>query len=61
MKFDHLRARGAFLVSAEKKDGKVVSVKILSEKGRRLLMVSPFTGEVIDRSTKAGELIVLDK
>lgn len=61
IKFDHLRARGAFLVSAEKKDGKVVSVKILSEKGKRLLMVSPFTGEVIDRSTKAGELIVLDK
>ena len=48
-------------MSAEKKDGKVVSVKILSEKGKRLLMVSPFTGEVIDRSTKAGELIVLDK
>ena len=61
IKFDHLRARGAFLVSAEKKDGKVVSVKILSEKGKRLLMVSPFTGKVIDRSTKAGELIVLDK
>ncbi len=61
VKFDHLRARGAFLVSAEKKDGKVVSVKIQSEKENRLLMVSPFTGEVIDRSLKAGELIVLDK
>lgn len=61
VKFDHLRARGAFLVSAEKKDGKVVSVKIQSEKENRLLMVSPFTGEVIERSLKAGELIVLDK
>ena len=61
IKFDHLRARGAFLLSAEKKDGKIVSVKILSEKGKKLLMVSPFTGEVINRSTKPGELIVLEK
>lgn len=61
IEFDNLRARGAFLVSAEKKDGKTVSVKILSEKGERLVMISPFTGEVIDRPTKAGEVIVIDK
>ena len=61
IEFDNLRARGAFLVSAEKKGGKTVSVKILSEKGERLVMISPFTGEVIDRPTKAGEMIVIDK
>ena len=59
--FDKLRARGAFLVSAEKKDGRIVSARILSKKGGRLRVISPFTGEVIDRPTEAGELIVLDK
>ena len=59
--FDKLRTRGAFLVSAEKKDGRIVSARILSKKGGRLRVISPFTGEVIDRPTEAGELIVLDK
>lgn len=49
------------MVSAEKKDGRIVSTRILSEKGGRLRVISPFTEEVIDRPTEAGELIVLDK
>lgn len=57
--FENLRAQGAFLVSAERKDGKVVSVKIESEKGEDLLLVSPFDGELIQRRTKVGERIML--
>lgn len=57
--FENLRAQGAFLVSAERKDGKVVSVKIESEKGKDLLLVSPFDGELIQRKTKVGERIML--
>lgn len=57
--FENLRAQGAFLVSAVKKNGKVVSVKVLSEKGKDLLMRSPMNGEIISRPTKPGELIVL--
>lgn len=34
--FRNLRAQGAFLVSAEKRDGRVVSVEIRSEKGGEL-------------------------
>ena len=59
--FENLRAQGAFLVSAERKDGKVVSVKIESEKGKDLLLISPFDGELIQRKTKVGERIMLEK
>ncbi len=34
-KFENLRAKGCFLVSAEMKDGKVVHVEVKSEKGGR--------------------------
>ena len=55
--FENLRTRGAFLVSAEMKDGDVKSVKVISEKGSDLLMISPFDGSVIRRKTKPGEEI----
>lgn len=57
--FENLRAQGAFLVSAERKDDKVVSVMIELEKGKDLLLVSPFDGELIQRKTTAGERIKL--
>lgn len=57
--FDGLRAQGAFVVSAERKEGKTVSVEIISEKGKNLLMVSPLDGTLINRSTEVGERIVL--
>lgn len=57
--FENLRAQGAFLVSAERKDGKMVSVKIQSEKGKDLLLISPFDGKLIQRKTTAGERIKL--
>lgn len=43
--FDKLRAMGAFIVSAQQKDGVVTKVKIKSEKGGLLRLVNPFNGE----------------
>ncbi|MGI6073098.1 MAG: glycosyl hydrolase family 95 catalytic domain-containing protein [Fermentimonas sp.] len=40
--FEKLRAVGAFLISAEKKDGQVTRVSIYPEKGGALKIVSPF-------------------
>ena len=42
-KFENLRAKGCFLVSAEMKDGKVVRVEVKSEKGGRFRLVDPRT------------------
>jgi len=55
--FTDLRARGGFLVSAERKGGKVVQVKIVSEKGGTLHFLSPDTGEVLEVNTKPGEVV----
>lgn len=43
--FENLRAMGAFLVSAEKKNGNVSKVEVVSEKGGKLRMAVPFNGE----------------
>ncbi|MBR5661343.1 MAG: hypothetical protein IKW99_07315 [Bacteroidales bacterium] len=59
IRFDKLRAIGAFLVSAEKKDGVVTSVSVYSEKGGRLRVISPATGELIEKDTKPGETVRL--
>lgn len=40
--FDKLRAYGAFIISAEKKDAKVVRVKVFSEKGGLVRILNPF-------------------
>jgi alpha-L-fucosidase 2 len=40
--FRDLRAQGAFLISAERRDGRTVSVRCLSEKGGRLRLRNPF-------------------
>ncbi len=42
VKFNDLRAEGAFLVSAERKDGQVIDVQIKSEKGGQLIVKNPF-------------------
>ena len=42
-KFENLRAKGCFLVSAEMKGGKVVRVEVKSEKGGRFRLVNPRT------------------
>ena len=43
-KFENLRAKGCFLVSAEMKGGRVVRVEVKSEKGGRLRLVDPSGG-----------------
>jgi hypothetical protein len=57
-RFGTLRARGAFLVSAELKDGVVTGVKIVSEKGRDCTVQNPWPGKKVKlagRETLAGE------
>jgi alpha-L-fucosidase 2 len=45
--FQTLRAAGAFLVSAEQRDGTVATVEIMSEKGGTLRLVNPWDGAMI--------------
>jgi hypothetical protein len=40
--FRNLRARGAFLISATKKDGKIAEIRIFPEEGGRLFIQNPF-------------------
>ena len=42
LSFSTLRAAGAFLVSAEQKNGKVIRVEIISEKGGVCQLKNPF-------------------
>ena len=46
-RFGNLRAVGAFLVSAELKDGVVSGVKIVSEKGRDCVVQNPWPGRAV--------------
>lgn len=55
VKFDRLRAIGAFLVSAEKKEGELTSLNVYSERGGHLKLRHPKTGEIIECETKAGQ------
>ena len=67
--FNTLRAEGAFLVSAERKDGNVQKVEIVSEKGSECRLENPFGKAGFDVSgvgadlvkTKAEELILTTK
>ncbi len=49
--FDKLRANGAFLVSAQMKDGKTQQVTIVAEKGGNLLLKNPFGDDEFSAST----------
>jgi len=51
-RFETLRAEGAFLVSAAWREGQVESLSILSERGKRCRVASPWPGglEVVDSS-----------
>lgn len=57
VKFSQLRTRGAFLVSAEMKDGTVTSLEVYSEKGGRLCIEVPGKEEPFTKDTKAGETV----
>ena len=53
--FTSLRAQGAFLVSAERKNGKVTQCEIVSERGGKCRIISPETGRIEEREMAAGE------
>ena len=53
-KFVRLRAKYAFVVSSELKDGKVRYVKILSEKGRDCVVQNPWPGKTVIVTRKNG-------
>lgn len=55
--FENLRAMGAFLVSATKQEGKLVRLRVFSEKGGDLTLISPVDGTLLKYKTKAGEWI----
>lgn len=57
--FTTLRAQGAFLVSAERRDGLIRFVEIQSEKGGPCRLVSPWTGRELRLDMKPGERVVL--
>ncbi len=59
VRFERLRAVGAFLVSAEMKGGEVVRLDVYSEKGGRLRIRSPRDGSVISVETSSGETLEL--
>lgn len=59
--FTTLRAQGAFLVSAERTDGKTRQVEIISEMGGTCTLISPFSGKEIILKMQPGEKIVLTK
>jgi alpha-L-fucosidase 2 len=52
--FHTLRAEGAFLVSAERQNGRTRWVRIRSEKGGVCLLEDPFAGEEFETSGMAG-------
>jgi hypothetical protein len=58
-RFTSLRAQGGFLVSAEQKGGQVTKVEIVSTVGGPLRVLNPWTGKIVERSTKPAERIVL--
>lgn len=57
--FRTLRARGAFLVSAERKSGVVGGVQITSERGRDCPMLNPWLGRKVQvvRNDRAAEIV----
>ncbi|MCX6996891.1 MAG: hypothetical protein NTV49_07360 [Kiritimatiellaeota bacterium] len=57
-RFTNLRAYGAFLVSAEFKDGVVTGVKLVSEKGRPCVVQNPWPGKTVHVTrNKKGDAI----
>ncbi len=75
-KFENLRTKGCFLVSAEMRDGKARRVSVISEKGGLFRLVNPFNGKgfagwrsgrtrysgeaTLEREMKSGESLVLE-
>lgn len=55
--FQTLRAEGAFLISADRKEGKVQRIEIISEKGGKIRVQSPFeTKKYLSYGAKASDI-----
>ena len=54
--FKQLRARGAFLVSSELRDGRVRYIEIESEKGKECRILNPWEGIGVEAFEISGEL-----
>ena len=59
VKFTNLRAVGAFLVSAEMRDGEIVSLVVKAEKGGSMKIRMPYNDEIIEKQMKKGETLRL--
>ena len=59
VKFSNLRAVGAFLVSAEMRDGEIVSLVVRAEKGGSMKIRMPYNDEIIEKQMKKGETLRL--
>ncbi|WP_370860652.1 glycosyl hydrolase family 95 catalytic domain-containing protein [Parabacteroides faecis] len=54
--FDNLRAMGAFLISAEKQNGKITKLRIYPEQGGTIRIASPFGTDEVVVTGNAGEV-----
>ncbi len=59
--FHTLRAQGAFLVSAQRDNGKTTRVEILSEQGGLCKIHSPFSGKLLELPLKPGQRLTLNQ
>jgi len=61
--FSNIRAWGAFLISAQQKNGKIQFVKINSEKGRNCTLINPWMNGVVAvyRNGKKSETLRGDR
>lgn len=57
--FRNMRSMGAFLVSADYKDGHIHQISVYSEKGGSLKILNPFNNQVEKKEMKAGEMITI--
>lgn len=53
-KFENLRAYGAFLISSQLKNGAVISVRIISEKGKKCTVENPWPGKTVQIARENG-------
>lgn len=59
--FHNMRAMGAFLVSADYKNGKVQKLNIHSEKGGLMKVLNPFTNQIEEKLMQPGECIEISQ
>ncbi|MFO1531488.1 MAG: hypothetical protein U1F77_17560 [Kiritimatiellia bacterium] len=56
-RFTRLRAQGGFLVTAEQKSGRIVTVEIISTVGGKLRVLDPWTGRIAEFDTRPNQTI----